>query len=107
MVKVLSMIEQDKQWQKEYDARTLADAEEIRSNASRLKGAKQAAKSMAKETAAKAKAMEKIAQTPKAKVAPKAKAKVVPKAKAKVAPKAKAKSTMKTSSNTKTPYKRK
>jgi len=48
MAKALSMDAQDKQWQKEYDARTLADAEEIKSNSARLKGAQSAAKQMAK-----------------------------------------------------------
>jgi len=98
MAKVSLMNAQEKQWQREWDARTLADAEEIRAKPARLKGAQQAAKTMAKDAQVKAASLSKVAKT----TAPKAKprAKVAPR----TAPK---KSTATVNSNTKTPYKRK
>ena len=55
MVKASSIDAQDKQWQKEYDARTLADAEEIRSNSARLKGGPKRSKTNGKRNCCKGK----------------------------------------------------
>jgi len=52
---------QDKQWQRESDAHTLAQAEEIKSSPGRMKGAIKEAKVMAKRTEQQAKAMNKVA----------------------------------------------
>ena len=57
----MSGIKSEKQWQKESDARTLAEAERIRSDKSRLSGAKQAAKQMAKESKQETDRLSKIA----------------------------------------------
>ena len=57
----MSMATEEKKWQWENDARTLAEAEEIKGSPSRLKGAKTAAKSMAKSQETTAKALKKIA----------------------------------------------
>ncbi len=51
----------DKEWRRESDARTLSEAQEIMSDSKRLKGAKTAAKKMIKEHEKSLKAMEKIA----------------------------------------------
>lgn len=53
----------EKRWRAEEDARTLAEAEAIKFDSSRLKAAKEAAKRMAGEANIKAKAMTKIAST--------------------------------------------
>ena len=61
----------EKEWQKEMDANTLAEAEQIKSSPSRLKGAKQAAKRIVKEANSRAKAMQKVASpTPRKKGGP-------------------------------------
>lgn len=52
-----SMSKSDRKWQAESDARTLADAEAIKVDSSRLKRAQKEAKSMAKEAQTKASAM--------------------------------------------------
>lgn len=57
----LSPAAQDKQWEREDDARTLARAEEIRSSKARLSGAVKEAKVMVKKTEKEAKAMAKVA----------------------------------------------
>lgn len=54
----------DKEWQREMDANTLAEAEQIKNSPSRLKGAKQAAKKIAKEADARTKAMKTVAGGP-------------------------------------------
>lgn len=103
MVKVMSYEAQEKQWQKECDARTLADAEEIKAKPARLKGAQSAAKTMAKDAQVKAASLSKIAKTTaKTKTTAKPKAKAAPR----TAPK-KSSGTARVTSNTKTPYKRK
>ena len=78
---------QEKQWQRESDARTLAEAEEIKTDKTRMGGAKKEAKVMAKRDEKRATAMKKVAAgkvapkktTPAKKAAPKAKAKAAPK----------------------------
>jgi hypothetical protein len=50
-------------WQKESDARTLAEAERIKSEPSRLKGAQAAAKRMLSEQQKEAQALSKIASS--------------------------------------------
>jgi len=57
----LSVAAQDKKWQREDDARTLANAEEIRSVPARLKGAVKEAKVMVKRDEKRAKAMKRVA----------------------------------------------
>lgn len=52
----------DKQWEIENDARTLAEAEAIKASRSRLSGARRAAKALAKEEQVKATALKKVAQ---------------------------------------------
>jgi len=52
---------QDKKWQRESDARTLAEAEIIKSDKKRMNEATKGAKEIAKEKMADAKAMVKIA----------------------------------------------
>ena len=52
---------QDKKWQRESDAHTLAQAEEIKLSPSRMKGAVKEAKVMAKRTEIQVKAMKKVA----------------------------------------------
>lgn len=49
------------QWRKEDDARTLIEAEKIKSDKSRLSGAQQAAKSMVNEKKKEAAALSKVA----------------------------------------------
>ena len=80
---------QDRKWQRESDARTLAESEEIKSSPGRLKGAKTEAKVMATRDQKRATAMKKVAsgKAPSKKAAPKARAKAAPKARAKAAPK--------------------
>lgn len=56
-----SMTEEDKKWQAESDARTLAEAEVINGDATRLKAAIKAAADMAKEAKDESDAMSKIA----------------------------------------------
>ena len=51
----------EKRWQAEHDARTLAEAEQIKQDEKRLADAQTAAKRMADEEAEKAKAMRKVA----------------------------------------------
>ena len=57
----LSVNAQDKQWQRESDANTLAEAEEIKIDKGRLGGAKKEAKVMAKRDEKRANAMKKVA----------------------------------------------
>jgi hypothetical protein len=97
MAKVDPYLAQEQQWQKESDARTLAEAEAIRAKPSRLKGAQSAAKKMAKEAEIQAQSMKKVAAT-KSKTA----SKTVPKRTA-----SNKGGTATVNSNTKTPYKRK
>ena len=54
-------IADEAQWAAESDARTLADADSIKSDPARMKKAKQAAKRMAKEETARTDALRKIA----------------------------------------------
>jgi len=60
----LSVAAQDKKWMRESDARTLAEAERIRSTPARIKGAVKEAKVMAKEDEKRAMAMRKVAKAP-------------------------------------------
>lgn len=53
---------QDKRWQAEDDARVLAQAEEVKNNAPRLKAAKVQAKKMAKEQEATLASLKRIAE---------------------------------------------
>ncbi len=53
---------EDKKWQAECDARTLAEAEAIKKDAARLKAAAKAAEGMKDEKMDEAKAMAKIAK---------------------------------------------
>ena len=76
----MKLTAQDKQWERESDARTLAEAETIRTTPGRLSGAKKEAKVMAKQDEKRANAMKKVVS---GKVAPK---KAAPK---RTAPKAK------------------
>jgi len=59
----ISMDAQEKKWQRESDAHTLAQAEEIKSDKGRLTGAKKEAKVMVKQTNKRAAAMKKVAGT--------------------------------------------
>lgn len=59
------MTKEDKKWRAQCDARTLADAEAIKTDKARLKLAQMKAKEMAKEAEVKAKAMKKIAKPAK------------------------------------------
>ncbi|RKZ35768.1 MAG: hypothetical protein DRQ49_18890 [Gammaproteobacteria bacterium] len=52
---------QDKQWQREADARTLANADEIKNSPARLKGAVKEAKIMAKQSEKEAQSMKRVA----------------------------------------------
>lgn len=54
---------QDKKWQGESDAHTLAEAEKIKATPSRLKGAKKEAKNMVKEAALNVKSLNKVAKS--------------------------------------------
>lgn len=54
----------DQQWQREGDARTLAQAEEIKANRSRMAGAKKEAAKMAKEKTAQAARLKRVAKKP-------------------------------------------
>ena len=45
----MSQVKSDQQWQKESDAHTLAEAERIKADPARMKGAKTAAKKMVTE----------------------------------------------------------
>ena len=65
----LSMNAQEKKWQREADARTLAEAESIKSTPGRLKGAKAEAKSMAKRAEKEANSLKKVAKKSAAKKA--------------------------------------
>jgi len=56
---------QDRQWQRESDARTLAEAKIIETTPTRLKGATTEAKKMAKQSTQQAKAMTKVANRSK------------------------------------------
>lgn len=63
-----SVLAQQKDWQKEDDARVLAEAKQIQADPNRLKGAQEAAKRMADETEKRAKAMRQVAgKTPRKK----------------------------------------
>jgi len=63
--KEMQSVKSDKQWQKESDARTLAEAERIKSDKTRHTGAKQAARTMAKEHEQETKHLSKIAGSAK------------------------------------------
>lgn len=78
----MKMDAQEKKWQRENDAHTLASAEEIRADKNRLSGAKKEAKVMVKETNKRAVAMKKVAGTKSSSVAKKAPAKKAPAKKA-------------------------
>jgi hypothetical protein len=56
-----TIAEQDRKWRQESDAKTLAEAEVIKSTPSRLSGAKKAAKRIAEEERKQAEAMTRIA----------------------------------------------
>ena len=60
--KMSNTIKSDAQWQKESDARTLAEAERIKSDPTRMKGATSAAKKMVTEQQKEVKHLEKIAK---------------------------------------------
>lgn len=53
---------QERAWQRESDARTLAEAEQIKSDKGRLRGATTEAKKMVKKDEDRAKAMKKVAK---------------------------------------------
>ena len=53
---------QDKKWQAESDARTLAEAEEIKRSAGRQQAAKRQAKQMAKDVAKQVQNLKKVAR---------------------------------------------
>ena len=55
----------EKQWRSENDARTLAEAEKIKNDSSRLKNAQTAAKKMVKEQKEDLQSLSKVAQTNK------------------------------------------
>ncbi len=55
----------DQSWQKRMDADTLAEANVIKEDPTRLKGAKQAAKQLATDAEEKADAMKSVAKNPK------------------------------------------
>jgi hypothetical protein len=67
---MVSMAAQDKKWEREDDARTLARSEEIRSDKARLSNAVKEAKVMAKVKEKEAQAMNKIASRNTAKTPP-------------------------------------
>ena len=56
-----SIVAQQKDWQKEDDARVLAEAKQIQADPNRLKGAQEAAKRMADDVAKRAKALGQVA----------------------------------------------
>lgn len=56
-----SVLAQQKDWQKEDDARVLAEAKQIQADPSRLKGAQEAAKKMSEDAAKRAKALGQVA----------------------------------------------
>lgn len=58
----MKMTAQDREWQRESDARTLAEAEQIKSDKGRLRGATTEAKKMVKRDEERAKAMKKVAK---------------------------------------------
>lgn len=58
----MKMTAQDREWQRESDARTLAEAETIKSDIGRLKGATSEAKKMVKRDEERAKSMKKVAK---------------------------------------------
>jgi len=60
----LTAAAQDKQWQREDDARTLARAEEIKNSPVRLKGAVKEANVMVQRVEKEAKAMKRVAAKP-------------------------------------------
>ena len=59
-----SLTKEDTKWMAESDARTLADADTIRNDSTRLKKAKDAAKRLAKEETVKTETLRKIAGLP-------------------------------------------
>ena len=59
--------QQDKKWQAESDARTLAEAEEIKRSASRRTAAKREARQMAKDVAKQVQNLKKVARAPRRK----------------------------------------
>lgn len=61
MAKAISMAAQEKRWQQENDARTLAEAEQIKKDPARVKGAATAAQKMQKEHQQSANALKTIA----------------------------------------------
>lgn len=60
-----TMISEDKKWQMESDARTLAEAKQIMGDPKRLKGAANAAKQLAEDKMTEAKAMTQVAKKAK------------------------------------------
>lgn len=78
MVKEKMTAEQER-WRAEDDARTLAYAQEIAEDKSRLTKAKRAAQKMASDTAKRAQAMLKVSKTPPAKKNKVVKKKAAPK----------------------------
>lgn len=61
MLKAASMSSEEKRWEAESDARTLARAEEIKADSKRVQKASQAAKKMALEASKEAASMQKVA----------------------------------------------
>lgn len=59
----MARISENKKWEQESDAHTLAEAEKIKGDKSRLSGAKTAAKRMANEQQKHADAMAKVAKS--------------------------------------------
>ena len=56
-----SVVAQQREWQKEDDARVLAEAKQIQADPTRMKGAQEAAKRMSDEAAKRAKALGQVA----------------------------------------------
>ena len=59
---MVKQTQQDKKWQAETDARTLAEAEEIKRSASRRSAAKREARQMAKDVAKQVQNLKKVAR---------------------------------------------
>lgn len=60
---VVKQTQQDKKWQAESDARTLAEAEEIKRSASRRSAAKREARQMARDVAKQVQNLKKVARS--------------------------------------------
>ena len=65
-----SVVSENKKWQQQDDARTLAQAEQIKADKARLKGAQTAAKSMVAEQNKQTQALQKVAGKSTAKSTP-------------------------------------